>query len=342
MRRRYLVTGAAGFLGTNICMQLLEKGERVRALVLPNDPSAAFVPKEAEICRGDLCSPEDVDRFFTVPEGTESVVIHCASIVTMDPDYSQKVMDVNVGGTRNIVNACLAHRECKKLVYVSSTGAIPELPKGTPISEVDSFAPADPEKVVGCYSQSKAEATQLVLDAVRKQGLNACVVHPSGILGPNDPAVGVVTGTLLKIIRGEMPIGLAGSFNLCDVRDLAAGCIAAVDRGRTGECYILGNQEITMKQLCKILHKETGCKRVRLFLPLSLAERYAVSEEKKAAKKGKKPLLTRFSVYNLARNNTFDSAKARRELGYRTRSYRETIHDEVEWMKRRELIPSAS
>ncbi|WP_289479363.1 hypothetical protein, partial [Klebsiella pneumoniae] len=90
------------------------------------------------------------------------------------------------------------------------------------------FDPCDPAKVVGAYSQSKAKATQMVLDAVNVMGLKACVVHPSGILGPNDHAIGETTGTLLKIIKGEMPMGMQGSFNLCDVRDLAAGTIAAV------------------------------------------------------------------------------------------------------------------
>ena len=341
MSRIYLVTGAAGFLGTNVCLQLIQKGEKVRAFVLNNDPSAKYIPFEVEKVYGDLCNKEDVDRFFTIGEGMESVVIHCASIVTTNPEYSKKVMDVNVGGTKNIIDCCLAHKECKKLVYVSSTGAIPELPKGTPIKEVDHFMPADPKTVVGCYSQSKAAATQEVLDAVHNQGLNATIVHPSGILGPNDMAVGTVTGTLLKIIQGEMPIGMGGSFNLCDVRDLAAACISAVDNGRKGECYILANKEVTMKELCNMLHKETGCKKVHFFLPLSIADRYAKSAEKKAKKKGTKPLLTTFSVYNLARNNTFDSTKAKRELNYHTRPYQETIHDEVEWRKKVHLIKAA-
>lgn len=124
-------------------------------------------------------------------------------------------MDVNVDGTQNIIQLCLEHKECKKLVYCSSTGAIPELPKGQKIKEVAHF---DKDKVVGCYSQSKALATQAVLDAVREKGLNACVVHPSGILGPEDFAVGETTGVVIQIINGEMPAGINGSFNLCDVR----------------------------------------------------------------------------------------------------------------------------
>ena len=196
----YLVTGAAGFLGSNVCRQLLERGDKVRALVLPNDKSVKFIPEDVEICLGDLCDENSLEDFFTVPDGMNSVIIHCASMVTVDPAYSEKLMAVNVGGTRNVITKCLAHPECQKMVYVSSTGAIPEAPMGTKIKEVDKLEPNDPTKVVGAYSQSKAKATQMVLDAVGVMGLKACVVHPSGILGPNDHAVGETTGTLIKII----------------------------------------------------------------------------------------------------------------------------------------------
>jgi dihydroflavonol-4-reductase len=289
-----------------------------------------FVPKEAQIVEGDLCDRESLERFFAVPEGTETIVLHIASIVTVNPDYSQKVMDVNVGGTQNIIDLCLSHRECRKLVYCSSTGAIPELPKGQKIREVSYF---DEKKVLGCYSQSKALATQAVLNAVHDRGLNACVVHPSGILGPEDFAVGETTKVIIQIINGEMPMGISGSFNLCDVRDLAQGCIAAADKGRQGECYILGNKEVNFKDFSKLVAQESGCKPMKAFLPSGLANVMARMMEKKAKKKGTRPLMTTFSVYNLARNNEFDSSKAERELGYHTRSYRETMRDEIRWLK---------
>lgn len=332
MKRLYLVTGAAGFLGGTICRQLIERGDEVRAFVLPNDPAIKYVPKEAQITKGDLCDMESLEQFFTIPKDYESIVLHIASIVTVNPEYNQKVMDVNVGGTRNIIELCKRHPECKKLVYCSSTGAIPELPKGQKIAETEDFYTLNPDKVVGCYSQSKAKATQLVLDAAKNR-LNACVVHPSGILGPEDFAIGETTSTLIKIIKGEMPAGIAGSFNLCDVRDLAMGTIAAADKGRTGECYILGNDEVSFKEFAKLIAEESGSKGVKFFLPLGMANFLAKQMEKKAAKIGQKPVMTTFSVYNLARNNNFDSSKAKRELGYTTRSYRETIRDEIKWLK---------
>ena len=330
-KTKYLVTGAAGFLGGTVCRQLIDRGDEVRAFVLPNDPAIKFVPDEAEVCVGDLTDRESLERFFAVEDGVETIVLHIASIVTVNPDYNQKVIDVNVGGTENIIDMCLSHPECKKLVYCSSTGAIPEMPKGEVIREVDNFEADD---VLGCYSQSKALASQAVLDAVHDRGLNACIVHPSGIMGPEDFAVGETTGSLIQIINGEMPAGIDGGFNLCDVRDLAAGTIAAADKGKCGECYILGNKEVKFKDFAKMVADEAGVKAPGFYLPIGMANIMADIMEKRAKRKGTKPVMTKFSVYNLARNNCFDSSKAKRELGYTTRPYQETIHDEVMWLKK--------
>ena len=340
-KKIYLVTGAAGFLGGTICRQLLARqdGSYIRAFVLPNDPAMRYVPQEVEACEGDLTDRASLSRFFDTPAGVEVVVIHCASIVTVNPDYNQKVIDVNVGGTKNIIEQCLEHPSFYKLVYVSSTGAIPELPKGQKIREIDHF---DASQVLGCYSQSKALATQAVLDAVRWQDLNACVVHPSGIMGPEDFAVGETTSTMLKIINGEMPMGIDGTFNLCDVRDLAAGCISAVDKGRKGACYILGNKEVNFRDFCQLVSQEAGCRPVKHFLPCGVANFMAKLAEKKAQKTGERPLMTTFSIYNLARNNNFDSSKAALELGYHPRTYRETMRDEIAWLKRTGKIVHAA
>jgi len=335
----YLVTSAAGFTGGIVVRKLLERGERVRAFVLKGDPAVKYVPAGAEIFEGDLCDKASLERFFSVPEGVGTVCLHIASLVSVDPGYSQKVMDVNVGGCRNILDCCVAHSECRKLVYVSSTGAIPELPKGQKIAEVDHF---DPNAVLGCYSESKAIATQLVLDAVRDYELDACVVLPSGIMGPGDNAVGETTGTVIRILNGEMPMGIAGSFNLCDARDLADGIIAAADRGRAGECYILGNDEVMFRDFAALLADEAGIRPMRSFLPIWAANAMAKLMEAQARRKGVKPLMTTFSVYNLARNNDFDSSKAKRELGYTTRSYRETIRDEIRWLRETGRIAGAS
>lgn len=331
----YLVTGAAGFLGSNICAQLLERGEKVRAFVLEGDKAAKYIPQEVEIFYGNLCDKASLEPFFTLPEGATSICIHVASMVTVNPYYCKTVLDVNVGGTENIVDMCLEHKECEKLVYVGSTGGIPELPHGEKIKEVKEV---DLDKVKGWYSKSKAMATNNVYTAIKKRGLKACVVYPTGIFGPNDYAISETTSTIIKIIKGEMPVGIDGSFNMVDVRDLAAGCIAAADKGRIGEGYILGNEVIRFKTMSRIIAKETGCKPVKFFLPIFIAERIAKRMEKRAAKTGEMPMMTTFSVYNLKRNNQFDYSKAQRELGYTTRPLEETLRDQIKWLKENELI----
>ena len=331
----YLVTGAAGFLGSNICAQLLERGERVRAFVLEGDKSAQYLPKEVEIVYGNLCDKASLKPFFTVDEGVATVCIHVASMVTVNPYYRKALLDVNVGGTANIIDLCLEHTECQKLIYVSSTGAIPELPHGQRITEVEEV---NLDQVEGWYSKSKAMATNNVYTAIRERGLKACVVYPTGIMGPNDYALSETTSTIIKIIKGEMPAGIDGSFNMVDVRDLAAGCIAAADKGRIGEGYILGNEVIRFKTMSKIISQEAGCKPVKFFLPIWAAEMIARSMERKAAKTGKMPLMTSFSVYNLKRNNEFDYSKAILELGYTTRPLDVTLKDQIKWLKDNRLI----
>ena len=331
----YLVTGAAGFLGGAICRELLEKGADVRALVLPNDPAKQYVPENIDIVEGDICDMDSLRRFFDVPEGVEKIVMHIASIVTVNPEYSQKVMDVNFVGTGNIIKMCLEDKEHTKLVYCSSTGAIPELPMGQAIKEVSRY---EISTLKDCYSQSKALATQAVLDAVERKGLHACVILPSGILGPDDQSIRETTKTVIEIIKGEMPAGIDGTFNLCDVRDLAHGAILAAEKGKDGNSYILGNDAITFKQFAKVLMEESGCEPIKFFLPVKAAYLMGTLMEKAAKLKGSKPLMTSFSVYNLARNNVFDSSKAKVELGYTTRPYEETIHDQVHWLKADALI----
>lgn len=330
----YLVTGAAGFLGGTICRRLIERGEQVRAFVLPNDKAMKYLPAGVGICEGDLCNQESLSRFFDVPTGTRIVVIHSASIVTVNPEYNPKVMEVNVDGTRNIIGQCRIHSNFEKLVYVSSTGCIPELPKGEPIREIEHFSP---DGLRDCYSQSKALATQAVLDAAA-DGLNACVVHPTGIMGPEDFAVGHTTRSLLQIIKGEMPAAIAGTFNLADVRDLAAGTIAAADKGRKGECYILGNAAVSFKEFSNLVAQESGCRKIKFFMPGKIAYLLACIMERRATKSNGHPKMTTYAVWNLIRNNEFDSSKAVRELGYSTRPYEETMRDQIAWMKSAGLI----
>lgn len=331
MSRIYILTGAAGLLGSNISRQLVEIGETVRAFVLEGDPVAKFIPEGVQIVYGDLLNVPSLEELFTVPEGSEIYVIHSASIVTLRPEPNPKVHAVNVDGTRNIIEMCLKHH-AKKLVYISSTSAIPELPHGQKIREVDHFLPTD--GLVGYYAVTKAEASQLVLDAVRDHPeLDASIVHPSGICGPNDYAFGPVAQVVAQYMNGDMKIGLEGTFNSVDVRDLAAGVIACCDKGRRGECYIMSNELVTMKDLYDLINEAAGLDIHASILSKGIAGMAVKLLRFQSKFTGKEPLLTEFGLYNMTRNNDFDCSKAEAELGFHCRPFADTIRDEVLWLK---------
>jgi dihydroflavonol-4-reductase len=333
----YLLTGAAGFLGINVAQSLIAQGKKVRALVLEGDPAAKRIPREVEIITGNLLDPASLDEFFDVSSNAEITVLHIASFVTVVPNWNQKVHDVNVNGTKNIINKCLEYKT-GKLVYISSTGAIPELPKGQAIKEPDAF---DPNTVVGCYSKTKAEATQLVLDAVRNNGLDASIVYPSGICGPGDFAYTFFAQFIIDCANGDLRAGITGSFNSVDVRDLADGVIACAKKGRKGEGYIMSNNLVSIQDIFSLIHRFTGAAEVKLVLPAPVARFLAFFAEI-AAKITKKPaMLTTFSIYNLARNNNFDCSRAMRELGFKCRPFEETIQDTVEWLQAEGKINAA-
>lgn len=333
MRKKiYILTGATGNLGSNISRAIISKGETLRVLV--RNPSKTGVPKEAEISHGDVLDILSLERLFIVEEDTDVYVIHCASIVALDPNYSQAVHDVNITGTQNIINLCVRHK-VKKLVYISSTGAIPELPGNQPIIEVSHF---EPDAVVGYYSKSKAAASQLVLDAVDKYDLDASIVFPAGIFGPYDYGFGLITSNIIKIVQGKIPCGVSGTFNCADVRDLAEGVLSCCSKGRKGEGYIMGNKTVTMGDLFDAVAKASGCRRVRIILPRGLAKLLAVMAETVSRWTRKPTILTRFTIYNLVRNNNFNSEKAIKELKYSFRPFIETIRDEVLWLREEGMI----
>jgi len=288
------------------------------------------VPKEADIFVGDVTDTESLERFFSVPANTGIVCIHCAAIVTVNPDYSPKVYAVNVQGTQNIVDMCTAHHAVK-LVHVSSTSAIPELPGTSPITEVSRY---NPDLVTGYYGKSKALGSQIVMDAVHNKNLNASIVFPTGICGPDDYAFGPVASFLIEYCAGKLTAGVAGSFNAVDVRDLADAIVTCTETGRKGEGYILGNECVSMKQMFHILAVQTHTKEVTTILPSGIGKIIGKASDI-AGRITKKPQrMTSFAVYNLVRNNNFDCTKARKELNFKTRPFEESISDTVAWLER--------
>lgn len=327
--RLYLLTGASGLLGGNILRQLVDKNEKVRVLVSPNNTAIASMPQSTEIIIGDLLDKDSLDRFFTVANGVEIIVIHAAALVTMDPRPDENVYLVNVEGTKNIIGKCLKFK-VKKLIYISSIGAIPELAHGIKISEVRSH---NPDLVVGYYSKTKAIATDLVLEAVEKYKLDASVIYPSGIFGPNDYRFGMITSSLKMVAKGKLRISIAGTFNSVDVRDLAKGVISCSEKGKKGETYIMAGDTYTFTQLIDTISKEMKMKGNLITIPLWIVRPFANLGLIFSNITKKPAWFSKFTIYNLSRNNVFSSEKAKKELGFKSRSLDETLIDTISWLK---------
>ncbi|NCB30908.1 MAG: NAD-dependent epimerase/dehydratase family protein, partial [Clostridia bacterium] len=317
----YLVTGAAGHLGNTIVAALLRLGEQVRALIMPNQNIPPTL-RGAKIYTGNICDKATLAPFFQTQPGDTASVIHCAGIVSIASKFQRIVYDVNVNGTRNIL-ACCKEYAVHKLVHVSSVHAIPELPHGQTMEEIDHF---DPDKVVGQYAKTKAEATQLVLDAAQK-GLNASVVHPSGICGPNDYGRGHMTQLFKDYYRGALLAAVKGGYDFCDVRDVAQGILACAEHGRAGQCYILSGGFYAVPQLLQYFQEVTGKKPVKTELPIWFAKLTAPLSEAYYRLLKQPPLYTPYSLYTLTSNASFSNETAMRELGYSVRPMRETVLD---------------
>ena len=327
MSVRYLITGAAGHLGGTIVRFLRRQGERVRALVLPGDPAAKLLPPGVEIVEGNVCDASAADLFSGELPEEKTVVIHAAGIVSIASHEDPRVRAVNAGGTQNVLALCRQYG-VQKLVHVSSVHAIPELPGGEEIREVSHFSP---DEVNGLYAKTKAEATQAVLDAAA-QGLNASVVHPSGILGPYDPGHGHLTQLVIDYCRGGLTACVRGGYDFCDVRDVAHGILSCCQSGRSGECYILSGRYCEIPEVLEELHEITGRKAVKTILPRWFAGAAAPLAEAYYRLRRQPPLYTRYSLATLHSNAAFSHEKADRELGYRVTPLRVTLQDTVRWL----------
>lgn len=321
----YFVTGAAGHLGSVVTQKLTQNGKKVRALVLPNEKN---IPQNAELYYGDVRDKESLKPCFENLNGLQLVVIHCAGIVSIATKFNQAVYDVNVTGTKNIVDLCKEYN-VSKLIYVSSVHAIPEKPLGETIIEITEF---NPDNVVGLYAKTKAQATAYMLE-VAHQGLNACVVHPSGITGPYDHGRGHLTTLVIDYNKRKLTSGTKGGYDFVDVRDVADGIIAACDRGKQGECYILSNKFFQIKDVLTMLHEITGKRKIKSFLPIWFVKLTAPLAESYYKILRQTPLYTSYSIYTLNSNSQFSNLKAKAELGYKTREMKETLTDTVNWLK---------
>jgi dihydroflavonol-4-reductase len=323
----YIVTGAAGHLGGAVTNALNERGMTVYALCLPDEK---HLPQgeHTRVFTGDVCNPDSLTDMFEACADKSVTVIHCAGIVSISSKFDQRVYDVNVTGTKNIISLCERYN-IDKLVYISSVHAIPELPSDQVITEVKHFSPDD---VVGLYAQTKAEATQCVLDYAER-GYNASIIHPSGIVGPGDFGRGYITQLVIDYYNGGLTSGINGGYDFVDVRDVADGILSCCENGESGECYILSGRYYKVHELLDLLHEITGKKKISRVLPLWFASVTAPLSELYYKILKQPPLFTSYSIYTLNTNANFSHEKAAKALGYTVRPMKQTLADTVEWLK---------
>ena len=328
MRTIYIVTGAAGHLGSTIVRLLSSAGAQVRALVMPSEAQKPL--RGVTYFTGDVCKPDSLRPLFEGLSGMDVRVIHAAGIVDISGEMSERMRAVNVGGTKNMLALCREYGAAR-MAYISSVHALPERKDKGVMREIDRFSP---DAVEGGYAKTKAEATQAVLDAAA-QGQDVVVVHPSGIIGPYDDAGNHLVQMLRDYLRGKLPACVRGGYDFVDVRDVAAGCIRAALYGRSGECYILSNRHY---EVCDVLRfaRESGGGRRLPVLPMWLARAAAPLLGWVARMRRQRPLYTLYSLYALSSNDRFDHDKATRELNYRPRDLRSTIRDTVRYLRTRD------
>ncbi|PXA77203.1 NAD-dependent epimerase/dehydratase family protein [Auritidibacter sp. NML100628] len=295
------VTGAGGFLGSHVVSQLEAAGEKVTALADAND------------C--DITDAQDVEQTI----GPCDVIVHCAAMVTIEDQVKPQVRAVNVEGTANILEAARRHQA--RLVYVSSVHALTEAPTGVVMEEPESF---DPDTVFGGYAKTKAEAAALVMEA---DDVDRVIIHPSGLLGPNDPGATNLTTLVQRLVDGELGVVVKGGYDMVDVRDVAV-CVVKACRTGSGP-YLATGGYVSLRQLGRIVTNLVD-RRDPLTLPLWVARAAAVPVEGVARLFGRPPLFTKYSLYTLSSGNRFKNAKARRELGFEPRPLEETLSDMVD------------
>lgn len=317
-----LITGSTGHIGNVLVRKLLAKGERVRVLLLSGEDTRPLDGLVVERVDGNVLDyPSLVEAFQNI-----HVVYHLAGIISIMPGENELLHLVNVLGTRNVVEAACS-AGVQRLVYTSSIHAISRAPQGVIIDE---RLPYDPDNPYGAYDRSKARASLEVLEAARC-GLDAVVVCPTGVIGPNDYRVSDVGHIIRSCAENKPQLYVDGAYDFVDVRDVADGLILACERGLSGESYILSGERITIPGLLDTIQEITGRVFLRIKIPFSLARLTTKFTPYYYRLSKTAPRFTPYSLDVLRSNSFISHGKARSELGFSPRGLRDSISDTVHW-----------
>jgi len=322
-----LVTGASGFVGSAVVRQLLARGERVRVLVRPASDRRNVSGLAVEVVEGDL---RQASSLAAACAGC-SALYHVAAdyrLWTRDP---RELYASNVEGTRNLMRAALG-AGIPRIVYTSSVATLGLHGDGSPASE---DSPVGLANMIGHYKRSKFLAERAVDELVAREGLPAVIVNPSTPIGPHDVKP-TPTGRMIRdAAAGRIPAYVDTGLNLVHVEDVARGHLLAFERGQVGRRYILGGEDMALRDILAAIARHAGRRPPRVRLPRSALYPVALVAEAWAwVTRGDEPQVTLDGLRMSRKKMFFDSGRARRELGYTARPAIEAIADAVDWFRR--------
>jgi dihydroflavonol-4-reductase len=328
----FVVTGATGHIGNVLVRELLAGDTVVRAIILPDDDKRSLAGLDIKTVYGDVTDLVSLESAFAGAD----LVFHLAGIITIMPGMAGVLERVNVGGMRNVIAACRANN-IRRLIYTSSIHAIAEPPHGIVIDESQPF---DPDRVLGDYARSKARATLILLDEIRKGGLDAVICCPTGVIGPWDYGISNIGQLIIDFASGYLKSYVSGAYDFVDVRDVAHGLILAADKGQPGRHYILSGAQVQVSELLKELAVDIGYPAPTYRIPTIIARTAGILASVYYRLIRRKPVFTAYSIDVLQSNSLVSSARAREELGFTSRPWQESIRDHVEWFRAEGMLPT--
>jgi dihydroflavonol-4-reductase len=329
---KVVVTGASGLLGGNLAIELCRRGHFVRAIRRSPASAQHLAGHMIEWVAADL---DDVRALMAAFEGAE-VVFHCAALVSILRRTTKEIVAVNVDGTRRVIEAVRAMR-VPRLVHCSTTAAVGLSEDGKPCTEDGRWNLAEHGLDDG-YATTKRAAEGVVREAV-ESGLDAVVVNPTFMLGPYDakPSSGRL---ILAVVEGKVPGHTAGRNNFVDVRDVARGMILAAEKGRQGERYILGGENLSYEEVFRTIASVAGVPPPSWRVPRIVAAAIALGGDLQHWLSGVEPLVTSVSVrWGYTTTFQFSSAKAESELGYTHGPLGPAIADAIAWFRGHGMLP---
>lgn len=324
---RAFVTGSTGLLGSNLVQILVSEGHQVKALVrTPEKARKLFQGLDVEFAQGDM---QDVAGFAAHLRGCD-VLFHTAAYFReyFDlGDHWQQLYNINVASTIRLLEAAEAHG-VSKTIYVSSGGVIGANPAGGPSDE--SIGP-DHAVMGNLYFKSKVAAEEAVAEFLRSHPHPVVLILPGAIFGPQDSAPTAAGQFVLDVLHGRLPAIPPGGFSTVDTRDVARAMIDAVEKGKSGERYIISDRFYPMSQILALIGEAGGVPVPRMKLPFTAGLWYARFSEFGARLTGSKPQATVQAIRTMHDGRDLLADKARRELGLTLRPLRQTIRDMVDW-----------